>query len=306
AEAHAEAHPRDDPTVSAERLATRAHRLSVDGYTVGIDQYDGPGEPVGVAIVGHAMMADRRSVERPRGAGLCSTLAGAGFRVYAFDCRGRGDERDRVAQGASWGYDEIVERDIPQVVEWVRQREPSRPLAFVGHSLTAHAGLYWAAGLGSDAPIRAFVAFACNLWNVHDEPSALHWAAKRALLEAWGAVARGVGYFPARRLGIGSSDEPLSYVLDLLRFARTGRIRARSGMDYTASLQRLSVPVLAFCGTADRLYCRCESARRFLAPIADAVLLEIPEVDHMGVIGDRRARHAWRFTAEWLRERMSI
>lgn len=284
------------------------HSLDLDGFSLAIETFEPPARPIGVALCGHAMMADRRTLDRPRGEGLCSQLAAAGILTYAYDCRGHGAANRQVAGGASWGYDEIVTRDLPALVAWVSARHPDLPFALVGHSLTAHAGLFL---LGLEAfreamaPVRAFVAFGANLWRAADEPNPLLWQAKATTMRLWRSVARAVGYFPARRLGVGSNDEPLRYVSDLTRFALTGQALGEGGVDYFAGLPAISVPVLSFVGTADRFYCRRPSAERFLAAVPQVTLLDVPGVDHMGLVMDQRARWAWKWTARWLTQHFS-
>ena len=61
-----------------------------DGWTLEADRLDPPDgrEPIGVLWLGHAMMVNRRTMDRPRGQGLASLLAGEGFIVYNVDLRG--------------------------------------------------------------------------------------------------------------------------------------------------------------------------------------------------------------------------
>src|SRR5439155_4099847 len=83
-------------------------------------------------------MANRRSLDRPAGRGLASTLTEAGFVTYALDVRGHGRSGPHPAEGADWTYDDVVFKDLPAAIWFVRSREAGLPLAVVGHSLTAH------------------------------------------------------------------------------------------------------------------------------------------------------------------------
>src|SRR4051812_17213988 len=67
----------------------------------------------GVVVLAHAMMARRIEFERPRGKGLARFLAEHGWRTIAFDFRGHGDSGPGAAEGATWTYDDLVDRDLP-------------------------------------------------------------------------------------------------------------------------------------------------------------------------------------------------
>jgi predicted alpha/beta hydrolase len=258
-------------------------------------------------IVGHAMMTNRRSLDRPRGAGLASTLAARGLAVYTFDCRGHGGSRDGAPR-RSWTYDDVVLRDVPAVVAAVRARHPRLPLVVVGHSLVAHATLAWL-GVVPGAAVHAVVALAAGVWIRRLEPDALAWLGKRATLEAWRAASVPLGYFPARRLGLGSEDVPRAYIEQFLGWARTDRWTAADGGDYLRGLARVRAPVLAIAGAADRFMCRPAAGRAFAdqltgAPVTFRVVErgELPGLrpDHMGLVTARAAAPLWGELAAWI------
>src|SRR5439155_24409513 len=65
-----------------------------------------------------------------------------------------------------------------------------------------------------------------------------------------------LGYFPARRLGMGSEDVSRGFVAAFQDLRRTGRWRSADGrIDYAAGLARAQAPVLAVAGRGDRLFC---------------------------------------------------
>ena len=282
-----------------------AHRVAVDGWSLAVQSYAPPGAPVVVVVAGHAMMCDQRTLDRPRGAGLASVLAAAGLQVYGFDVRGHGQSGPRPAEGGRYSYEDIVEGDVPAMVGWARGRHPDLPLAVVGHSLVGHASLLWL-GQNPEAPVDAVLGFAPNLWTRSLEPGAAEWARKRATTEVWAAVTRAFGYFPARRLGQGTDDEALDYVLDFVRYARSpGIFRRGDGADYLAGLAQVRPPVLAFVGSRDDHFCRPESCRRFLEPIPRHTLRVVDGADHMSLVVSERFREVWETGARWLVERLT-
>lgn len=286
--------------------AGRIHRVAAPGWTLIVEADPPPPglAPWGVVVAGHAMMCDRRTLDRPRGAGLAGTLAAAGLYVYRFDARGHGESGPGAHAGGRWSYDDLALGDLPAVVAWARARHPDLPLAVVGHSLMGHAALLWL-GQAPAAPVDAVVTLGANVWVRSLEPSAARWLVKRATAEVWWAVTAALGRFPARRIGMGTDDEALDYVGDLCRWTRRSACRRRAdGADYLAGLARVRAPVLALAGGADRLLCHPEAARRFHAPIPDHEVRVIPGVDHMGLVLDPRMRPAWRAAADWLRARL--
>jgi len=279
-----------------------AHRVAVDGWALAVQSFPAAGEPLGVAVAGHAMMCDQRTLDRPRGAGLASALAAAGLHTYTFDVRGHGQSGPNPANGGRYSYEDVVEGDVPAMVRWARGRHPDLPLAMVGHSLVGHAALLLL-GQRPETEVDAVVAFAPNLWARELEPDARIWWRKRATTEVWAGVARTWGYFPARRLGLGTDDCALDYVLDFARFARGGVRRARDGADYLDGLRNVRPPVRAFVGARDALFCRPASCARFLANVPRHELSVVPGADHMSLVVDAAHRDTWEIAARWILER---
>src|SRR5580704_14020912 len=73
-----------------------------DGWSLRADGHEPPAEPVGTAVLAHAMMARRSSFDRPEGRGVAAHLIERGWRVVNFDFRGHGDSAPRVQDGASF------------------------------------------------------------------------------------------------------------------------------------------------------------------------------------------------------------
>lgn len=257
-----------------------------------------------VVVCGHAMMVDRRTLDRPRGAGLASTLAEAGLEVVTIDARGHGESVPRAEQGGRWAYDDIVRQDVPAMIRLGRSIARGRTLVVLGHSLIGHAAMI-AAGL-SDPP-DAIVGYAPNLWAPHLEPSAGARIAKTGLLSAWTLLTRARGYFDAPALGIGTDAEAADYVAQFTSMWRRDRLASPDEtIDYEHALARASLPVLAFSSRGDRLLARPAAVARFLALMARArvthrVLEGRDAPSHMGFVIDPRSPSIWTETAEWIR-----
>ncbi|HEY3818159.1 MAG TPA: alpha/beta fold hydrolase [Polyangiaceae bacterium] len=283
-----------------------------DGWSLRADVHEPGGAPVGVAVLAHAMMARRSEFERPRGAGLASRLVARGWRVVAFDFRGHGDSTAPAREGGTYGYDDLVAKDLPAVHEFVRSRlRRKAPVVLVGHSLGGHVGLA-SQGTGL-VSFDAVVCVGANVWLRDLEPLRPRWLVKRATLAAILAVSRRVGRFPARLLRLGSDDESRAYFEDFERFARTGGwTSADGGVDYLAALGAVRVPVLQLVSDGDRLACAPECGARFVARCGgehEVIRVEAgddggPPPDHMGMVTSGRIGRVWERIEAWMRARL--
>jgi predicted alpha/beta hydrolase len=272
-----------------------------------IEHREAVGTPRGVVLCGHAMMCNRRTLDRPRGEGLATRLAEAGFETYLLDLRGHGESGGNSLEAASVRYDDLVFHDLPAAIRAVASRHPLLPLAVLGHSLTAHAALA-TLGVVSGLPVRALVSLGGNVWMRSAEPSLPRWVAKRAFMAAWRGIAEVAGSFPTRRLRMGTDDEPLPYCRQLAGFVERSEWRSADGAhDYHAALARITVPILSVTGTADLWYCHPRSARLFLSPARSAKIThhEVPGVTHMGLVVDPHMRPHFDRIAAWLGETMA-
>ncbi len=287
---------------------------TTDGRILRGDLHE-PSVPAKATVfAGHAMMANRRSLDRPTGEGFVSTLVRAGFRVAAVDMRGHGESGPLPSEGAAYSYDDIARKDIPAVVAGLKEKFGGR-LAVAGHSLVGHATLAWistpeAAGHGE---LSAVVGIAPNAWLKSCEPDEKRWQAKLAQLAMWQQLAKQSGYFPAKKMKIGSDDVSGPYIEQFVQWGREDRWTALDGHDYREGLKNLSIPALVAVGAGDRMLCVPECCERFLATIPRERLtfwLVSEQTgfgfspDHMPLVTDPRSRVLWERIAEWLGERV--
>jgi predicted alpha/beta hydrolase len=280
-----------------------------DGWSLRTEVREPEGETDGTAVLAHAMMARRSEFDRPTGAGVAGLLLSRGWRVVLFDFRGHGESGPSVAEGADFGYDDLVRQDLPAIYAFARDgHRRGRPIVLIGHSLGGHVGL-GAQALGLVA-FDAIVAVAANLWLRDLEPSATRWLVKRATAAAVAVTCRRVGRFPARALRAGSDDEPLAYFEDFDRVTRTGRWTSRDGAhDYLAALAHLRVPVMQIVSDGDRLACVPVCGARFLERCGGVKeLLHVARSDdggpapgHMGLVTSSGVASVWTRAEAWLR-----
>jgi predicted alpha/beta hydrolase len=300
------------PRSSGGRSTGEGEQIEIrtsDGWALRADVRKPAGKAVGVAVLGHAMMARRSEFDRPAGGGLARFLAERGWRVVNVDLRGHGESGPGAHQGASYTYDDFVRHDLPAVCGFARGRgRRPLPVVLVGHSLAAHVALA-AAGAGL-IDLDAIACIAANVWLPSLEPSRARWAVKRATLAGVVGVCRRLGRFPARALRFGSDDEPRAYFEAFARWARTDAWTSDDGsVDYRAGLARVRVPVAALVSDGDALACVPECGVRFVSACAGPrEIVRVARADdggpppgHMALVTSPRAASAWARIESWMR-----
>ena len=289
---------------------------TADGWRLSLLHISAQGPVRGAILAGHAMMVDRRSLDRPQGAGMLSFFASRGWDVYAPDLRGRGASGPTVAEGGRWAYDDLVRFDLPACLAAVRERSPGIAVVVLGHSLCGHVSVA-AAGAGYYAqPPDAHVLLSANMWAPSFERSAALRLLKGATCLLLAALAVVFGRFPSRLLRVGPVDESGPYISDLVRFWRADRwLSADGAVDYMDLMSQVQGPVLALVGRGDRLLAHPAGAERWSALIgasgAEFRVLGRGEFglgfdpDHMALAVDRRAEPVWHEIHRWLCDRLA-
>ena len=261
-----------------------------------------------MVVLGHAMMVDRCTLDRPAGQGLASTLYGRGLDVTWMDARGHGESGPTADQGGRFSYDDIVRFDVPALVSLGRELARGRPLVLLGHSLIGHAALI-SAGLDPDAAPDAIVAYAPNLWRPGLERSPIRRMQKRLLLAGLDVATRTRGYFDSRRFGLGNTPEPAPYIRQFTQMWRDDRLGhgglGQGDVDYEQALGRADVDLLAVSSQNDRLLATIDSVGQFIALAGNArvesvVLRGNDAPTHMGFVTDPRSHSLWNMTANWI------
>ena len=263
----------------------------------------------------HAMMVDGRTFFG-KGDGFAHEFRSRGWTVFVADYRGHGKSGPTVQEGANWNYDDLVLKDLPALIERVRQAHPEGPLVFVGHSLGGHTGLA-AAGLRRLMPEPdLFILLSSNLWQPSLEPKLLMRLRKGFILQITKFIMVAMGYFPSRRLRMGPCDEAKDYLDDLHDNWRSDQWLSRDrSLDYGAGLAQMAVPVLSVIGRDDRFMASWDGARNWLEsmklPDGECWLVggEDPDTnwapDHMTLVTDPRSRPIWRRVSQWLDDRLA-
>jgi predicted alpha/beta hydrolase len=287
-----------------------------DGWLLNVLHIPAAGDVRGAILVGHAMMVDRRSLDRPAGLGMLSFLASRGWHVYAPDLRGRGASGPTVSEGGEWSYDALVRFDLPACLAAVRVRSPDVPVAVLGHSLCGHVSIA-AAGTGCYArQPDAHVLLSANTWAPSLEDSLWMRLRKGAACLLLALLSRLFGRFPARLFRVGPVDESGTYISDLVRFWREDCwVSADGSLDYMNAMSAVKGPVLALIGQGDKLLAHPAGAQRWSERIGagdvDFRILSRGDLglefdpDHMELATDLRSRPIWKEIDRWLSDRLA-
>ena len=294
-------------TTGGDELEVR----TADGWILSVLHLHAVGEPQGVAVLGHAMMVDRRSMDRPAGAGLASTLAARGWHVLLADVRGHGASGPTPEAGGAWTYDDVVFQDLPALIGEARALHPGLPAALVGHSLVGHMSMAAAGSgaYGAAAGPDLHVLIATNTWIWGLDPRRDLLRARDTLLFL--GITRLFGRFPSRLVRMGPASEARGYVGDLGRFLFSGVWGSADGRhDYLRNLGRVTGPILALSGAADGLMAHPAAVARWSAHLtsADVALRVLRSGDlglsedpgHMEIVTDPGSRGVWEEIARWM------
>jgi alpha-beta hydrolase superfamily lysophospholipase len=255
------------------------------------------------ALLVHGAFTDHRVwVRRAHPGGFAHYLLGRGLDVWLADLRNHGASA-REPRRRLWRFEDWIRFDAPALLDRVAQETDGAPLAWVGHSAGGVVGLCCQVRLdGTRAPLAAIVTFGTP------GPRRVG-PVRRALAAGALAVARGLGHFPARALGVGSENEAAHVLGDWMGWNVRGAWRGADGFDYFAALAGLASPLRAVAGGADRWFAPADACADVVerAGSRHKTLAVYAPLSHRGLLLDPRAREqCWPETAAWLSEAMLL
>jgi predicted alpha/beta hydrolase len=280
-------------------MAERLTALTGDGVRLVLRRHRPVGPARAVCLAGHAMMANGSYMER---GGFASHLAERGIDLFVLDFRGHGESVPPSPRGGRWGFDDHVDHDLPAAIDAVADATGARgdEICYLGHSLGGLAGLAAFGAARALPPPRRLALWATSVWLGET------WQ-RRALMTVFALSAWPLGYAPARRLRVGSDDEPRTYIADLRRWVRERRWTGRHGIDYRSGLREIRCPVWAVAGEGDRL-CRPADAEALRGALSAAAPLrrvgrahgDAIDPDHFALFTARALRPLWDELARFL------
>lgn len=177
------------------------------------------------------------------------TCLAATFRapVALADFRGQG-ENVRRSGPSEFGYREILEFDLPEIVARLKELYPSRPLYIVDHSI----GGQFATLLASQhaGMIRGLVLLASGTAHYRSWRGLQRWR-YYGFIQFARIVTMFLRRYPGARLGFGG-DQPFRFMMDWVAHALTGRYEPiGSKVPYEAQLRSVRLPVLSISIAGD-------------------------------------------------------
>lgn len=255
------------------------HRLKVGSAALELRCF-GADNSGAVLLLVHGALEDGRVYHPRSDQGLAGALAAAGHTAYVVDLRGHGQSEPSLLESpAEITQPALINQDLPALLAFVQQRQPSRPMFCVGHGW---GGVWLASALARRPDLLAHL---CGLMHFGVRRRQLHgWALTRLtsvlfwqrLLPLLGRMK---GVIPARAMAIGSADESTAIHAANLAWMRGEWRDLEDGFDYASAIEKLVWPPgLYLAGEADGQQAHIGDVRDFARELgphdAQIVLLE--------------------------------
>jgi predicted alpha/beta hydrolase len=251
----------------------------------------------------HGTFSNRHFFLGARDRGLARYLADRGFDAWVAELRGHG-RSGAAGRRARWQFEDWIRRDAPALVTRVADETGHDRVTWLGHSAGGVIGIAFA-GLGHprSSAVGALVMAASPA------PTGLGILQYPIAAGALG-LTRIFGRFPARLIGIGPEDEHAGIMEQWMRWNLSGRWLGDDGTDYFANCARVTCPVLALAGAADRVWAppaKCAALIEATAS-ADRTLQRCGRAQGFGedfghnrlLVSGAARREVWPVIGDWL------
>lgn len=234
-------------------------------------------------------------------------LCEQGLAVLTFDFRGIGDSRPSNLRHFEASMIDWAEKDIAGTLEWiVAEHEPER-LLVVGHSVGGQ--LIGVTPNNDKISGLLAVAVQSGYWGLWPVPRRYLLAALWYLVMPTVTIA--LGYFPARRVGLGAEDLPRGVALQWARWGRHPEyIVDDEGKPVRRYFEAFKAPILCY-SIEDDLYAPQAAVEYLLDCYVNAPRearhlrprdLGVRAIGHFGFFREKFKPLVWHETADWLRQ----
>lgn len=141
-----------------------------------------------------------------------------GVRLLVHEWRGNGSSSIRARRGVDWGYDTLLDVDLPASLDAAVNASSSR-VSVAGHSLGSQLACLLAAHHPERVERLLLIAGGSPYWRCYPTLTGLGLLGMLQLLPMLGRI---FGYYPGRRLGF-AGTEARQLMIDWARTGRTGR-----------------------------------------------------------------------------------
>jgi len=175
---------------------------------------------------------------------MASALASVGNIVLTVDPRGHGASTPHPKRGIDYGYDEILQQDIPAILVKVADAHPSLPIFLMGHSLGGHLISAFAAENRNAVAGTITLTSPQLYYKILGLPTIV-------LFTVFALISKLFGYLPGHHLGWGS---PIAHrqTMDWVNWGLSGTFRGSDGRDLEPLLKTTPTPNLCIGFTDDK------------------------------------------------------
>lgn len=242
-----------------------------DGYELGGLLYEAHGAPAPRQV---AVLHPGAAIPQLRYRHFARFLAEAGIPVFTYDYRGIGASRPASLRGFRATMEDWAEYDCAAAIGWLRERFRASEIAGIAHSISTllQGGAHNAAEQAQVVMVGPHTGYYADYLSAYRPAMTVMWHAVMPV------VTRLVGYFPARRLGLGD-DIPREIALQWAG-RRSPDLRPRPGeaacgrrsrlLDHCAGLGYRVHVILA----TDDAFATAASAARVLSYFPSARLVQ--------------------------------
>lgn len=231
---------------------TSFHTLGPD--RIALHRFSGTKSSYPPVLLIHGSIENGKIFYSNSGKGLAPFLAKNGFDVFVADLRGKGDSTPAVNKNTKANQTSTIREEIPLLIQKVQEMSGQRAVHLGAHS--------W----GGVMLLAAYALFH-EQWNIK---SMIFFGTKRrigifnfnrfkTLDLGWsliGSLATLIaGYLPAKKLKMGSDDEPAGFYFQVNRWVYAKSwTEKETGIDFSRMLQSIALPpVHLYTGINDKL-----------------------------------------------------
>jgi predicted alpha/beta hydrolase len=203
----------------------------------------------------HGAIENSRIFYSEKGKGLAPFLANQGFDVFVTDLRGKGKSTPLANTGqVKAGQFELIMHDIPALVKKIDElKGPHTPIHLMAHSWGGVLLASWFARFADkNQGVKSMTFFASKrkIYVHHVK----RWFMVDLMWTALGSLATIIkGYLPAKKMRMGSDDEPLNFFFECNRWVYSNRwVDPKDGFNYNQAFKKTKFPpILSLTGAGD-------------------------------------------------------
>jgi len=237
-----------------------------EGYQTCMHRFspkDGEGIPV---LLIHGSIEDSRIFYSASGKGFAPFLAQAGFDVFVPDLPGKGKSTPKASRDFDHSQQQFIDKDINDYIEHIRKDYPTEKIRLGGHSWGGVLALAWYAKFGSTETTGPMVFFGSKRKLATKSLQRLFMV--DLMWSGLGQITTGLsGYLPAKKLGMGSDNEPAKFYLETNKWVHADVWHdQQSGENIAAKLRQKKLPpLLFFAGLKDKVLGNPKDVKRLMA-----------------------------------------